>query len=44
MLGRMSRQGTLMTVRRFWLRSYAADYVGFAALLVGYALVIVALA
>ena len=32
-------EGFVSSVSRFWNRSYAADYVGFALLLVAYALV-----
>lgn len=32
-------EGFMSSVSRFWNRSYAADYVGFALLLVAYSLV-----
>ncbi len=32
-------EGFMPSVSRFWNRSYAADYVGFALLLVAYGLV-----
>ncbi|SLM39805.1 pap2 domain protein [Lasallia pustulata] len=36
--GMMKQQGFMGSVSRFWQRSYAADYVGFAMLLVAYLL------